>query len=221
MDYKLPPGKYYWDKEESINDKAITIHNLKNLQCGTGKYWQNYRLGDTVGGKYNKKFETIEQKWPGSIKDKYMKASNNKANKDDLLFNIIKEHPFFNFDTSNLLIIGIRVGDVLGAVTLDKYVRPHTFYKELDLTEHLNKTVIICCGSHYNGNTPKSLGYTGNLYKIMKEKGFKNVFVRGGNSPDDDLAFMCGADNLIPGLGGYHNMIRRLILSHSKKNVIV
>ena len=28
----LPPGKYYWDKEETINEKDITIHNIKHLQ---------------------------------------------------------------------------------------------------------------------------------------------------------------------------------------------
>ena len=139
----LPPGKYYWDKEETINEKDITIHNIKHLQCGTGKYWQSYRLGDTLGGKYNKPFDTIERKWPGSIKDKYMKSANNKANRNDILFNIVKEHAFFKFDTTNILIIGIRVGDVLGAVTLDKYVKPSSFYKDLDLTEHLNKTGTI------------------------------------------------------------------------------
>lgn len=216
----FPPGKYYWDKEETINEKDITIHNIKHLQCGTGTYWIGYRLGDTVGGKYNKPFKTIEQKWPGSIKDKYMKLTNNKANNYHVLFNIIKEYPFFKFDTANLLIIGIRIGDVLGATTLDKYVKPYTFYKDLDLTGHLNKTVIICCGSHYNRNTPKTIGYVNDLYKIMKEKGFENVFIRGGNSPDDDLTLMCGADNLITGLGGYHKMIRTIVINHAKKNVI-
>jgi hypothetical protein len=216
----LPPGKYYWDKENSINEKDITIHNIKHLQCGTGTYWIRYRLGDTIGGKYNKPFKTIEQYWPGSIKDKYMKLTNNKANNYDVLFNIIKEYPFFKFDTTNLLIIGIRIGDVLGKVTLDTYVKPVTFYKDLDLTGHLNKTVIICCGSHYNSNTPKTTGYVNDLYKIMKEKGFENVFIRGGNSPDDDLTLMCGADNLITGLGGYHKMIRTIVMNHTKNNVI-
>ena len=216
----LPYGKYYWDKEETINEKDITIHNMKHLQTGTGKYWFQYRLGDTIGGKYNKNFKTIEEKWPGSIKHKYMKLTNNKANKYDVLFNIIKEYPLFKIDTTNLLIIGIRVGDVLGGVTLHNYVKPHSFYKELDLTEHLNKTVIICCGSHFNGNTEKTVCYVNDLYKIMKEKGVENVFIRGGNSPDDDLTLMCGADNLITGLGGYHKMIRAIVMGHTKKNVI-
>jgi hypothetical protein len=216
----LPPGKYYYDRETEITDKDISIQNLKQLQSCTGIYWKSYRLGDTVGGKYNKPFDTIERKWPGSIKDKYMKSANNKANRNDILFNIVKEHTFFKFDTTNILIIGIRIGDVLGAVTLDKYVKPYSFYKDLDLTEHLNKSVVICCGSHYCGNTPNTISYVNELYKIMKEKGFKNVYVRAGNSPDDDFTFMCGADFLITGLGGYHKMIRAIIMGYTKKCTI-
>jgi len=221
--YKLLPyGNYYTnvEKELIIND-TIKIIPLSKIKCGTGKYWKSYRLGDTVGGKYNKKFETIKQYWPGSIKDKYMKQSQNKANKHDILCNIIKEYPMYKFDTSNFIIIGIRVGDVLGACTLNSYIIPINHYKNLDLKDHIKKTVIICCGSHYDSNTPKSIQYINDLYNVFKDKGFENILVRAGNSPDDDLCLMCGAEILIPGRGGFHNMIRILRILFFKNAITI
>lgn len=221
MNYKnLPPGKYYWDKNQIINDEYINIDILENLSCGTGEYWRSYRLGDTVGGKYNKKFETIEQKWPNSIKDKYMKLAFNKANKYDILFSVIKAYPLYTFNTTNFIFIGIRVGDVMGGNILTNYVINEDYYKNLDLNKYLNKTCIICCGSHYNTNTPYTIKYVNTLYKIMKNKGFENVFVRAGNNPDDDFTLMCGSDYLIHGLGSYHKMIRNMVIEYGTKGIL-
>ena len=219
--YKIVPyGKYYTIVEQEINLNNTKIIPLSKIKCGTGTYWKSYRLGDTVGGKYNKKFETIHEKWPGSIKDKYMTKAHNKGNKLHILYDIIKEYPLYNFDTSKFIIVGIRVGDVLGACTLTNYVRPINDYKNLDLKDHIKKTIIICCGSHYDSNTPKSIQYINDIYNVFKDKGFENVLVRAGNSPDDDLCLMCGANFLIPGRGGFHNMIRLLVKSHNKGSII-
>lgn len=211
MDYKLydlPPGKYY------------TPDEVKKIHIGTGLYWHSYRLGDTIGGKYGNNFKTINEKWPDSLKDLYMSKAKNKANKIDIFFEIIKDNPYFKFDTSNFLIVGLRLGDVLGACTLEKFIVPLEFYENLDLSLELSKKVVIVCGGHYNGGTPKSTAYLNSICEIFSKKGFKDIFIRAGNSPDDDICFLCGADFLIHGKGSYHNLSRIIIQNYTNKRVI-
>ena len=219
----LPNGIYYCDISDNYfnnNDNVTVINSLQKIKFGTGIYWKQYRLGDSLGGKYNKPLTTINEKWPNSIKDKYMKKTNFKANKVDVLFNIIKENEYYKYNTTNFLVVGIRIGDVLGGCTLINYVRPLSYYANIDYSKYIDKTVIIVCGSHYNGNTPKSIQYVISLYNLFKKKGFKKIIVRAGNSPDDDICFMAGSDYFIGGLGGFQKLAASLVRNFSKKTVV-
>ena len=97
---------------------------------------------------------------------------------------------------------------------------PLEFYENLDLSSKLDKKIIIVCGGHYNGGTPKSTAYLHSICKIFSEKGFKDIVIRAGNSPDDDICFLCGADFLIHGKGSYHNLSRMILLEYTNKHII-
>ena len=44
--------------------------------------------------------------------------------------------------------------------------------------------------------------------------------MRAGNSPDDDVSFMCGADYSIIGKGGLQKLAGRFIKEYSKKDIL-
>ena len=222
INVNLPKGQYFSNYPEKYlcENREVQIKNMQNLNIATGLYWKNYRLSDTVGGKYGKPFHTIKEKWPGTIKDKYMTRANNRGGFMNHFIDIVKQEEFYNLNTTDYLIVGIRVGDVMGGVILHNYVVDLNAYKNFDFEKYLDKTVIIVCGSHYNSNTPASVIYIKNLVQIFEEKGFKNIFVRAGNSPDDDVSFMCGADYSIIGKGGLQKLAGRFIKEYSKKDIL-
>ncbi len=236
MSFSLPNGVYYVKFNLIISNDIsndVIIKNIKYLSVYNGKKWSNYRLGDTIGGKnhnlgktLDNKISLIARRWPNSLMHKYfllIKSKNITWNNFDELNILINDHynnliSKNNFDSSYIA-IHLRVGDGISWRTeLEIYEKLCLKIKECS---SLNNILIIC-GSH-NCNFPpckSTIDYLNSIIDILTKNKF-NVYVRSGNSPDDDLVLMVKAEYFIPGGinnkvpgrpngGGYNNLVKNL-----------
>jgi hypothetical protein len=228
----LPKGNYYSNNNDcKYQNHLFSIENINNLKTYNGNKWCNYRLGDTIGGKNHDIGHTINDKlnfsakiWPNSIVHKYlllMVNNNIKYNDFNELNKLLDIHcndliMSSNYDF-NYIAIHVRVGDGISwRCELDIYKNiPFEKYKELNIND-----IIIFCGSHNNRGLPceTTIQYLKDVIDILTNFGF-NVYVRSGNSPDDDLYLMVKAKYFMPGGqgskvkpngGGYNSLVRQL-----------
>lgn len=241
MSFYLPNGVYYVKNNLLIPrdlSSNIIIKNIKYLSVYNGKNWNDYRLADTIGGKNHNlgksldhSINIISRRWPNSLIHKYFLLMKNK----DIKWNNFDElNKLLDIHSNNLLIdnnydfnyiaLHIRIGDGLFMnVPVEMY---ETLISEIYKKTNI-KRIIIFCGSH-NCNFPpckNTTEYLNYLIDIITKNGF-NVYVRSGNSPDDDLALMVKANYYILGGinyktrqngGGYNQLVNCL---RKKNNVI-
>ena len=222
---KLPRGKYYvsmnlFHKLRDLNlsqlNSSVTVDYIDNCNnlCN-GKEWACYRLSDTVRFKnHNINNKQIHVKWPNSIIDLFMNATNIKydARKFGLkriCFIIDNYFPIQILEP--YIAIHLRVGDRLGI-----WSNPLSFYDDLDISKFSCKNVILFSG-HHRGNHAESLIYIKKVYKILENKGL-NVVLRCGNNPDDDFVLMVKSTHFIKSGGGYSQTILDVREYLQKKN---
>tara|TARA_Y200000002_G_C22456461_1_gene568539 strand:- start:19 stop:765 length:747 start_codon:yes stop_codon:yes gene_type:complete len=234
----LPVGIYYVENNSlffndiSSNDISsnIIFKNIKYLRVYNGRQWNDYRFGDTIGGKnhnlgpnldYN--INIISKKWPNSLLHKYfllIKSKNigwNNLNELNILLN--NHHNTLNNINYEYIALHIRVGDGLFMnAPVEMY---ETIISEIYKKSNI-RTIIIFCGSHNCNFAPckNTTDYLNYLIDIITKNRF-NVYVRSGNSPDDDLVFMVKAKYFIPSGkdkkgsgrqngGGYNQLVKSL-----------
>ena len=105
----------------------------------------------------------------------------------------------------------LRIGDRDGS-----YTSPLIYYENIDIKKHTDwNNIIIFCGSH-NTKSNRSNKYICDVVSILERRGY-NVFVRGGNSPDDDFVLMTKSKFFIKGksktnkCGGYNLIISKIV----------
>tara|TARA_Y100000389_G_C17470694_1_gene530409 strand:+ start:11340 stop:12008 length:669 start_codon:yes stop_codon:yes gene_type:complete len=211
----LPEGTYYKNGFDiSNNDANVKIYPLKNLNTVNDKYWQydmGYRLGDTVLGKFHLpkgSLSNIAKCWPDSIKHKY-KQKTSKNRDIDSLIEIVKE---YNLSLPyGYISLHLRIGDRDGV-----YTSPLSYYKDVDIKKYTDwKKIIIFCGSH-NVKSSRSNKYICDVVSILEKRGY-DVFVRGGNSPDDDFVLISKSKYFIKGksnkntCGGYNSVLSSVV----------
>lgn len=127
------------------------------------------------------------------------------------------------------VVVHLRVGDVVDASNytvrqllskerpfyawspLSLYVRPFSFFESHIDTDFLkNRTVVLVAGATAGANTTaipprpiKSCLYVRSLRAYFMVRGAREVILRLGRSPDDDIAYMSQADYFLPSGGGY------------------
>lgn len=233
MSFTLPNGVYYTKNNLLISNEIssnIIIKDLKHLSVYNGKQWSDYRLGDTIGGKNHNLGKTLDntinlisRRWPNSLMHKYFlltKSKNIRWNNFDELNILLNDHyNTLNNINNDYIALHIRIGDGLfmnAPVEMYETVISE-IYKKINI-----KTIIIFCGSH-NCNFPpckKTTDYLNCLIDIISKNKF-NVYVRSGNSPDDDLVLMVKAKYYIVGGtnsrnnnrqngGGYNQLVKCL-----------
>ena len=204
------------------------------------KEYHRYRIGDVFkfgkGPKY-KEIKYHEKQFPDSIAAEYLTKIKDNERKDiNLLKNILDNRPKLKkLPEKNSLVLHMRVGDVfcksmeekelhpmtkrLGAVDKwhDHYTKkddPHWWYDILAFMNEKNiDKVYIIVGSH----TPECLLESSDFImdKInMFKKNDKYVFLRIGNSPDEDILWAKHAKNFASTGGGYGRLIGECV----KKN---
>ena len=199
------------------------------------KQWDQYRIGDVYKyGKGPRNTEIIYHKkqFPDSIAAEYLTKIKDNERKDiNLLKNILDNRPKLkNLPEKNSFVIHMRVGDVLcksmkgtkspmmKRLGTDKW---HDHYTKKDNPEwwydilafmnekNIDKLYIIV-GSH----TPKCLLESSDFImdKVnMFKKNNKYVFLRIGNSPDEDILWAQHAKNFASTGGGYGRLIGQCV----------
>ncbi len=204
------------------------------------KEYHWYRIGDVFqfgkGPKY-KEIKYHEKQFPDSIAAEYLTKIKDNERKDiNLLKNILDNRPKLkNLPEKNSLVLHMRVGDVFCKSTEEKELHPmtkrlgaadkwHDHYTKKDnphwwydilafMNEKNIDKVYIIVGSH----TPECLLESSDFImdKInMFKKNDKYVFLRIGNSPDEDILWAKHAKNFASTGGGYGRLIGKCV----KKN---
>ncbi len=199
-----------------------------------------YRIGDVFqfgkGPKY-KEIKYHEKQFPDSIAAEYLTKIKDNERKDiNLLKNILDNRPKLkNLPEKNSLVLHMRVGDVfcksteekelhpmtkrLGAVDKwhDHYTKkdnPHWWYDILAFMNEKNiDKVYIIVGSHKPECLLESSDFIMDKINMFK-KNDKYVFLRIGNSPDEDILWAKHAKNFASTGGGYGRLIGKCV----KKN---
>lgn len=204
------------------------------------KEYHRYRIGDVFkfgkGPKY-KEIKYHEKQFPDSIAAEYLTKIKDNERKDiNLLKNILDNRPKLKkLPEKNSLVLHMRVGDVFCKSTEEKELHPmtkrlgaadkwHDHYTKKDnphwwydilafMNEKNIDKVYIIVGSH----TPECLLESSDFImdKInMFKKNDKYVFLRIGNSPDEDILWAKHAKNFASTGGGYGRLIGECV----KKN---
>lgn len=204
------------------------------------KEYHRYRIGDVFkfgkGPKY-KEIKYHEKQFPDSIAAEYLTKIKDNERKDiNLLKNILDNRPKLkNLPEKNSLVLHMRVGDVfcksteekelhpmtkrLGAVDKwhDHYTKkdnPHWWYDILAFMNEKNiDKVYIIVGSHKPECLLESSDFIMDKINMFK-KNDKYVFLRIGNSPDEDILWAKHAKNFASTGGGYGRLIGECV----KKN---
>lgn len=222
---KLPKGNYFVVDNEcapSYLADNVNIESFDRLDSGklhNGKAWDTYRFGDNFHD-----FPGVQNthKFPNTLMSEFNAAKKTMKNKQDALFSVMKTKDIFAHDTSQILMVGLRIGDVFTDIKqhkLNKYLYFPNEYKKLDLSRDIDKTVVLCCGSHRKPNLKQTKAYLLKVHNEFKLIGFKKILFRIGNSPDDDFILMANAVNFIPGKGNFHRLIRDMNLKYKNTNV--
>lgn len=218
----LPKGNYFVVENEDLSSHIADGVNielfdqLNDSKLFNGKEWHSYRLGDHFRG-----IMTNPELYPGSLMYDYYKSKKTKDRFGTLFF-LVKTREIYNFDSSQFLLVGLRIGDIFGnrSDRLGFYLYFPEDYQNLELGAELNKTVILCCGSHVSPNIKHTKKYLLEIYNVFKLKGFQKIVFRIGNNPDNDFILMANAVNFIPGKGNYHKLIRDMNLKYKNINVV-
>ncbi len=204
------------------------------------KEYHRYRIGDVFkfgkGPKY-KEIKYHEKQFPDSIAAEYLTKIKDNERKDiNLLKNILDNRPKLkNLPEKNSLVLHMRVGDVFCKSTEEKELHPmtkrlgaadkwHDHYTKKDnphwwydilafMNEKNIDKVYIIVGSH----TPECLLESSDFIMDrvnMFKKNDKYVFLRIGNSPDEDILWAKHAKNFASTGGGYGRLIGECV----KKN---
>ena len=223
----LSSGNYYiTDTNNDYDDeiKNISIKNINKMISYNGKKWDAYRLGDTIGGKNHNlgsnlknQIKLIEKKWPDSLIHKYFLLKQEKKithNNIIELYKLLNEIKIIHTST-NFIAFHIRIGDGI------TWRSPLERYENIDMNKYGDtKTIIIFCGSHNCNGPPSSetKKYLRDVSNIFTKQNY-TVFIRSGNSPDEDIYLMTKAKYFIPGSignkkkpcgGGYNGLVKRL-----------
>ena len=208
-----------------INTKKSTRElKLKNLY---NKEFSMYRIGDVY--KYGKgpSYDNIkyhEKKFPNSIATKYLKLlkKGETHNKDKLMRVINNEPQLDSMPESDSFVLHMRVGDVLCRKQLKmsrrlglkgminhytKKDNPEWWYDILKFMNenNLNKLYIIV-GSHTPDCLFESEDFIMDRVNMFRKNG-KNVVLRIGNTPDEDILWVRRAKYLKSTGGGYGEVL--------------
>lgn len=202
------------------------------------KQWDHYRIGDVYkwGKGKDHEYNSIkyhEEQFPDSIAAEYLtKLKDNEKENINLLKNILDNRPKLkNLPEKNSFVLHMRVGDVFCNFSkqytmkmYDTYDKWHGYYTKKDdpkwwsdilafMNEKNIDKLYIIVGSH----TPECLLESSDFIMDrvnMFKKNNKYVFLRIGNSPDEDILWAQHAKNFASTGGGYGRLIGKCV----KKN---
>lgn len=238
-------------------DYELEKQNIEKLE--DLKLYNNYhiyRLGDGfyltenknqwIQDKNNKLYKDVvslhdyHDMYPDSILSEYLKLSNYKAKKWNILQDIVKykfnQNNINNIDRKTECLIHLRVGDAIDIYCNEnyffdkfyknktyheinnktqltcKYIKPLSFFKQkaIKLKKKNFRKIYIIAGSHIELETYKYSTYYINKIKELFENNDINVELKLGGSPDDDLLFSMNFDYFIQSKGQYCRLIREL-----------
>ena len=201
------------------------------------KQWDHYRIGDVYNwGKGNdhdyNSIKYHEEQFPDSIAAEYLtKLKDNEKNDINLFKNILDNRPKLkNLPEKNSFVLHMRVGDVFckhkgywmsmkGGVKgmINRYTKKDDPKWWSDILAFMNEKNIdklyIIVGSHSPECLIESSDFIMDRVNMFK-KNNKYVFLRIGNSPDEDILWAQHAKNFASTGGGYGRLIEKCV----KKN---
>jgi len=93
-----------------------------------------------------------------------------------------------------------------------QYVKPLAYFKDIILQSTHFKRVAIVAASHIKlSSYPKSCQYLTISKSYFDDHGFKNVRLRTGKLPDDDVLFMASASAFLPSGGTFSKIISEVV----------
>ena len=217
-------------KKRKLSKKFEKLYN---------KQWDYYRIGDVFKWGKSLNYKSIkyhEEQFPDSIAAEYLtKIKDNERNDINLFKNILDNRPKLkNLPEKNSFVLHMRVGDVfckstageldpqqLKEIGIDKW---HDHYTKkdnpdwwYDILAFMNEKNIdklyIIVGSHSPECLLESSDFIMDRVNMFK-KNDKYVFLRIGNSPDEDILWAQHAKNFATTGGGYGKLIGKCV----KKN---
>ena len=197
------------------------------------KEYHRYRIGDVFNFGKGPKYKSVkyhEEQFPDSIAAEYLTKIKDKERKDINLFkNILDNKPKLkNLPEKNSFVLHMRVGDVfctrnmlsgrLGVKNMinhyTKKYNPDWWYNILAFMNEKNiDKLYIIVGSHSPECLIESSDFIMDRVNMFK-KNDKYVFLRIGNSPDEDILWAQHAKNFATTGGGYGRLIGECV----KKN---
>ena len=197
------------------------------------KEYHRYRIGDVFRWGKGPKYKSIkyhEKQFPDSIAAEYLTKIKDNERKDINLFkNILDNRPKLkNLPEKNSFVLHMRVGDVfctrnmlsgrLGVKNMinhyTKKYNPDWWYNILAFMNEKNiDKLYIIVGSHSPECLIESSDFIMDRVNMFK-KNDKYVFLRIGNSPDEDILWAQHAKNFATTGGGYGRLIEECV----KKN---
>lgn len=198
---------------------------LKNLY---NKEYHRYRIGDVYGYGKGPKYDKVkyhEENFPNSIATKYLNLlKKGERNKKDKLMRVINNEP--QLDTmpeDNSFVLHMRVGDVLcrqhgvnvklwgGSPPMIKhYTKKNNPGWWRDILKFMNEKnlnkVYIIVGSHTPYCLLESEDFIMDRVKMFRKNG-KDVVLRIGNTPDEDILWVRRAKYFKTTGGGYGKVL--------------
>jgi hypothetical protein len=211
-------------KKRKLSKKFEKLYN---------KQWDYYRIGDVFKWGKGLNYKSIkyhEEQFPDSIAAEYLtKIKDNERNDINLLKNILDNRPKLkNLPEKNSFVLHMRVGDVfctrnmmssrMGVKNMinhyTKKDNPDWWYNILAFMNEKNiDKLYIIVGSHSSECLLESSDFIMDRVNMFK-KNDKYVFLRIGNSPDEDILWAQHAKNFATTGGGYGRLIGKCV----KKN---
>ena len=208
-------------KKRKLSKKFEKLYN---------KQWDYYRIGDVFKwgkGLHYKSIKYHEEQFPDSIAAEYLtKIKDNEINDINLFKNILDNRPKLkNLPEKNSFVLHMRVGDVfctrnmtssrMGVKNMinhyTKKDNPDWWYNILAFMNEKNiDKLYIIVGSHSPECLLESSDFIMDRVNMFK-KNDKYVFLRIGNSPDEDILWAQHAKNFATTGGGYGRLIGKCI----------
>ena len=202
---------------------------LKNLY---NKEYHRYRIGDVYtygkGPKYDK-VKYHEENFPNSIATKYLNLlkKGERNNKDKLMRVIHNEPQLDSMPEDNSFVLHMRVGDVLcrhhganvklwgGSPPMIKhYTKKNNPGWWRDILKFMNEKnlnkVYIIVGSHTPYCLLESEDFIMDRVNMFRKNG-KNVVLRIGNTPDEDILWVRRAKYFKTTGGGYGKVLGTVV----------
>ena len=201
--------------------RELKLKNLYNKGC------HRYRIGDVYKWGKGPRYHDIkyhEEKFPNSIATKYLNLlkKGESSNKDKLMRVIHNEPQLDTMPEYNSFVLHMRVGDILCSQNLtmsgrlgvkgmnNKYTKKDNPEWWRDILKFMNEKnldkVYIIVGSHKPHCLLESEDFIMDRVNMFRKNG-KDVVLRIGNTPDEDILWVSRAKYFKTTGGGYGRLL--------------